>query len=162
MNTRYLVLLHLGRYEDQELSCLPLVLIAPASGEPRTVLEKLVRDLKSVYSEVCDYPESCPNDKCVNFGRFCGGDFCSKCGTKLAKGEDFDEEGFRRFVGDIFHATCDSVSQETIDGLKGRGWGMFAQDYNPDVIVRISGVRDYLDDPEFWHDDYGKLEVLHA
>ena len=161
---RYMVILHLGRHEDQEIPSVVLALNAPKGAEPRDILDKFVADTKKACDAEGGKMRVCYNNKCRRYDSRTDSPHCPECGSlTLQVQKDSDTKDLLRYVrAELFEASVDGFSDVLNDILVENGWDPFPREYNPDVIVTISGVTDRLLDGNAWSDDFGRLEVLRA
>jgi len=148
---KYLVILYLGRDEDQEMSGLVLHLNDPRKNlTPKDILEKFKKDFTIACSEELS-SRVCPDCKQIGNDKFCG-----NCGKALEESKESDPDIIFSFLQDnLFHATVDSVPHQCVDYLESQGWNFWGN-HKSQKIVTICGVDSFLLDD--WYDEWGTIE----
>ncbi len=156
---RYLVLLWLGRHEDQELAALPLIFQGEGGLTERQILESFVLAVDEGRLEFEGPTMACPNHDCRREGVPAAGGFCTACGTALAAGAQTNDRLLEFMKAEVFGGKADGFPQEVIDALDRRGWDLWPGTYKAERIASICGVLDYLNDPQSWCDsEFGRTD----
>jgi hypothetical protein len=159
---RYLVLCYWGRYEDQEMACVPLVLNTKQHLTPVDVIQSLIEMFWKAYQKFNAPQRICPKKDCKNINQPTSGKFCSECGTILLPINltQYDDE-FQEFVYRFFRSTCNEIDCELEEAANETEWELWPKAYHPDAIVTLVGLGDYFEDKEQWQKNkFGTIELL--
>jgi hypothetical protein len=136
MKMTYLVILHAGQCEDQQVAGVMLWLEADDKQTPQTIADKFVKDFMDYFKVLFEDVE------CV----------CSKCGQQLEEKKveewqiiDSAAAALRSFL----FSTWDSVGLELQGALEDNGWSFSnttgGLTYRANRIVTLAGIDRYLE-----------------
>jgi hypothetical protein len=148
-NKKYLVMLYMGRYEDQETTCLA----ATYTGKPDLGPAELLASFRQ--AATCAYTQThggvgkaCPNGH--NNIQRPDAAFCAVCGIKLVE-QEIEPSGDRvlNYIDAMLSSTADDTG-DLEELLREHGWDLWSGDLRVNYIASITGVRIFFEEEEYW------------